>query len=149
MKYKETCECCGHTATAFTHNLNKTIIGAFIQFVARYEQERRPMNINKEFQWSHNQLANFRKLKFFNLIKKTNDNGYWVPTIKGIKFFYGEISVNDPVATMNGEEIPDDHPAWDTQRKKRRRLFISEVEETHYKQRPEYQAEKSGQLTIT
>lgn len=144
MKYSKTCHHCDQKVNAFTHNLNKKIVECFIKFIDRYREIQRPININREFSWSHDQLANFRKLKFFKLIKKTDDNGFWEPTTLGVEFYYGESGVMNPVGTMSGEVIGADHPAWETHTKPRRLTFITDVEESHFKQRQEYKDEASG-----
>lgn len=141
MKYSKVCPHCGQKVTAFTHKLNKVIVQCFIRFVERYVEEKRPININKEMGWGHNQLANFRKLKFFKLIAKADDNGFWKPTQAGIRFYCGEEGVMNPVATMGGETLREDHEAWETHSKARRLAFIHDIDDTHYKERQEYKDE--------
>lgn len=148
MKYRKECECCGHVEAAYTHRLNKTIIGTLITFVELYQRVNRPVNVNTEINWSHNQLASFRKLKFFGLVDKTNNNGCWVPTTLGLRFYYGEASVTNPAASLNDQVLPPDHEAWATHEETRTVVKINDIEETHYKKRPEYQGEKSAQSTI-
>lgn len=109
MKYSNKCECCGHKSNAFTHKLNSGIIDAFIVFVQRFYETGQPVNINTDINLTHNQLANFRKLKFFSLIMKTSKSGYWVPTDMGVSFYHGAMAVPDTVATMNNKVLPGDH----------------------------------------
>lgn len=148
MKYTEECGHCGHVVTAFTHNLNKPLINLFIRFVEEYLRNPRPINVNQEIQATHTQLCNWQKLRYFDLIKEVDGQGLWVPTSIGIDFYYGEITMLTPVATINAEVIPDDHEAWETHTRDRQWKTIREIEETHYKKRPEYQAEKSPQQTF-
>lgn len=148
MKYREECEECGHAEAAYTHRINKTMVGAFITFVEMYLRVRRSINVNTEIRWNHNQLASFRQLKFFGLIAKSGKDGFWHPTVKGVAFYYRDAPVISPVASLNDQVLPDNHRAWETHGKDRQILFINDIEETHHKRRPEYQAELSPQRSI-
>lgn len=148
MKYVTTCETCDHRVSAFTHHLNKPLVNVFIRFVEEYLRRQEPVNPNREIKATHNQLANWQKLRYFDLIKEADGDGKWVPTSIGIDFYYNDVAVLTPVATINAEVIPDDHEAWETHTRDRQWKTIREIEETHYKTRPEYQAEKSPQQTF-
>lgn len=143
MKYSKRCECCGHKITAFTHSVNKSMIGAFDRLVEFYLREGRSANINKELNLTHNQKCNLPKMQYYGLIQNLRE-GLWIPTRKGLSFYYGEISILMPVATINNKVIEDDHEAWNTHSTPRRTVNIMDIEESHYKQRPEYQEEKGS-----
>jgi|TARA_Y100000310_G_scaffold260698_1_gene269764 hypothetical protein len=144
MKYQQVCHECGHKIAASTHNINTGMISALEMFIQRYNEVGRAVNINTEIQLSHNQLAGFRKLKHFGLVKKADGNGKWLPTNKGLKFDQELVGIWNPSASFNDETLESDHDAWETHSKAREYLMKSEVKETRYKQRLEYQQEKRG-----
>ena len=119
MKYTTTCDECHHKVTAFSHSLNEPLVSVFTRFVAEYLRIRRPINPNKEITATHNQLANWQKLRYFGIIKEVDGQGLWVPTELGIAFYYSEKPIRTPVATINAVVIPDDHEAWETHTKPR------------------------------
>lgn len=141
MKYTKTCECCGSKVTAFTHNVSQPMISAFIKFAERYIDTKSPININKDLRLTHSQKCNLPKMQYSGLIQSVEDNE-WVLTIDGLQFYYGELSILLPVATMQNVVIPDNHEAWDTHRRPRKWKNIHDIYKTRYKQRQEYQEEK-------
>jgi hypothetical protein len=75
-------------------------------------------------------------------------NGLWLPTQFGLRFFYNEVGVIAPVATMNDVLLADNHKAWETHTKPRKHVYIEDLTEFQYKTRAEYQQEKSAQTNI-
>lgn len=146
MDYKIKCECCDSIVTAYTHNLNKPIVSALRQIVDFYQNKRQMCNIAKDLRLTHNQIANFQKLQYFGLVQKID--GGWLPTRDGVDFVHGELSVLNPVATFKGQVIPYTHEAWKTHKGKPELTNIKDVDVFSYKQRPEYQSEKSQQPTL-
>jgi len=65
-----------------------------------------------------------------------------------MRFIYGEQKAWTHIAQMNSKPLPMDHEAWSTHGTKPMAVMVYDVDETAYKQRHEYQAEKSGQTTI-
>ena len=150
MKYTNTCECCGHKVTAFTHQLNKGLAEAFKAFVDKYAEIKAPVSPSKDLNLTHTQLANWQKLRYWDLIKPIDNNkGLWVPTPNGILFYQDRISVMKTVATINAEVLPQTHEAWETHTKNVELVRITDlIDDFEYKQRPDYQAEKSGQMNF-
>ena len=149
MKYTETCECCGHVVTAFTHSLNWGLAIAFNKFMQKFYDVRRPINPNKELGLTHNQLANWQKLRYWDLIRQIDGQGLWIPTNTGHWFFGGTVAIPKVVATMNAERITSGHAAWETHTKDVELVKFSDLAtDFKYKKRPEYQAEKSGQMNF-
>jgi hypothetical protein len=144
MKYQETCPHCGQIITAYTHNINKPMAYAFVTFMQEYERTRRPVNINSGLSITHNQICNMPKLQYYGLIKRLEGEG-WIPTERGILWYKGEAAIETPVATMSNRVLPDNHPAWATHKKGRTTVTLESVTGFRYKQRDEYQAEKSRQ----
>lgn len=150
MKYKDTCQHCGNDAVAYTHVFSAALVNVFLKFVDYYKglEKPRPVNVNTEIAFNHNELAAFRKLKFFGLVIKTNDNGYWLPTQFAVDFYYGRNTVTTPVATINDKLIDDTHAAWTTHKASRKAVFIDSLLPAGYKRRPEYKAERSPQMSM-
>ncbi len=148
MKYTKECECCGHKMTAYTHNLNKPMVIAFNVVLEEYLATKNPVNVYALDRLDYNQKCNFQKLRYFGLMDFIGGAG-WYPTQLGFKFYYGERSVLTPVASMGNKILPDDHEAWNTHGSPRRWVSAMDIAgDGAYKRRPEYQAEKSPQITL-
>lgn len=130
---------------AYTHALNEPLARAFLVFANEYITTKRPVNVN-QLTLTHNQLANFQKLRHFGLVINI-EKGYILST-KGEQFYYGETSVLNPAASMDNVTLPDDHPAWQTHARKRERITINSILPYHYKTRVDFKAEKSGQYAM-
>jgi len=146
MKYQEICECCGSVVTAYTHNLNVPLVKALRKLVDYFEARRLACNLQDDLDLTHNQLANFQKLQYFGLVYGAN--GGWIPTKSGIDFIHGEVAVKNPVATMANKVLADDHKAWETHTKERTLVMVNDIDNFSYKQREEYQKEKSPQANL-
>lgn len=146
MKYQETCDCCGGVVTAYTHNLNLPLVKALRQLVDFFERERKACNLQKDLSLTHNQLANFQKLQYFDLVLRVAEG--WLPTEKGTMFIYGETSIKNPVATFKNQILPYDHIAWQSHKAEPVDLSVDEVDQFSYKRREAYQAEKSPQNNL-
>lgn len=148
MKYSKVCEHCESKVTAYTHSLNRQMVTAFNVVVEQYLATRNPVNVYALDRLDYNQKCNFQKLRYFGLMDFIGGAG-WYPTQLGLKFYYGERSVQTPVATMGNKVLPDNHEAWDTHGPKRRWVYAMDLaDDWAYKRRPEYQAEKSPQTTL-
>lgn len=65
MKYSETCSCCDHTVTAYTHILNKSLVEALIQLVDFYNVKKCKCRLQNDLNLTKNQYNNFQKLQYF------------------------------------------------------------------------------------
>ena len=149
MKYSKKCECCGHVVTAYTLPMNEGMIRAFVVFALEYTRKRTKTHTGLkkgEIGLTNTQYSNFQNLRHFGLIHQLDRGGVWHLTEIGWKFFSGQATILTPAAHMGGNTLPPDHPAWKTHPQERRRISIRDVLPEEYKQRPEFQAEKSGQM---
>ena len=146
MKYKEACPHCGSIVTAYTHNLNVPLVKALKQLVDYYEVNKKPCNLQKNLVLSKNQYNNFQKLQYFDFVMRIKEG--WFPTQTGIDFIYGLVPVVTPVATISSRILDEFHPAWGTYKSIRKKLYVKEIDVLSYKQREEYQEEKSSQTTL-
>ena len=94
MNYKDTCEHCQHEKVAYTLGLNEPLVNAFVRFIDRYLQLKRPLN-KPEIGLTNSQYTNFHNLRYHGIIKQTFDGG-WIPTDKGFQFYYGEVGLKLP-----------------------------------------------------
>jgi hypothetical protein len=154
MKYSKKCECCGHVVTAYTLPLNEGMVRAFILFARKYiqavtDKSRKDHMLKKgEIGLTNTQYSNFQNLRHYGLIWQRERGGAWMLTKLGSEFYFGTATILTPAAHMGGNTLPPDHPAWNTHPQPRRTISIRDVLPEEYKQRPEFQAEKSGQLTF-
>lgn len=146
MKYQEVCDCCGSVVTAYTHCINVALVKALRQLVDYYEQEKKPCNLQKRLNLTHNQFTNFQKLQYFGLVLRTIDG--WYPTEKGIGFIAGELSIKNPVATFKNEVLSYNHEAWKTHKAEPVDLWVNDIDQFSFKKRSDYQSEKSLQTNL-
>ena len=154
MKYQKKCPCCGHIITAYTISMNKGLAETFYRF-ANYSINNGNNGLTKKdmelagILKSHSQYTNFHNLQYFGIIHNKSENReVWFLTKKGEAFFYGEISLLNPVAVMENVSLEDNHEAWRTHKGKRIDINIRSILPFEYKRRPDYQAEKSRQTTL-
>lgn len=150
MKYFLPCSSihpCGKGSTAYTHRLNPSNIQAFRRFVQKWAQKRRPCD-PEGLNFSHLQLCSWQRLKHWGLIQKVDDDARYIVTPLGLDFYNGLVQLNDVVATINDERIPDDHEAWLTHGRKPRKTYIWQVDASGYKPKQEYIQEASRQSSI-
>lgn len=146
MRYHETCPHCGNQTTAYTHNLNKTLVSALDQLVTHYYKQYSPVNLQQDLDLTKNQYNNFQKLQYFGLVRRTT-NGYY-PTSKGISFTAGLTHCQNKVATLGKRILENDHPAWETTNVSPETVMIWDIDERFYKRREDYQKEKSNQIKL-
>lgn len=147
MKYSiKACKCedCPGKITAYTHNLNKSMVGALRQLVDFHEKNRRAANLQKDLTLTKNQYNNFQKLQYFGLARRLEHG--WTPESLGIDFIYGGGVVMVPAATLGGEVLLPWHEAWNFHKRERRSVTIHDIDQLSYKQRPEYAQEKANSL---
>jgi hypothetical protein len=141
MKFTYDCECCGHKLVAYTHKLNKMMVSSLEQLVEFYDQNHRRANLQKDLHLTKNQYANFQKLQYFELVHR--DSNGWLPTQKGSDFIAGKVWVPNTVGTLGKKILEPDHPAWETHQRRIDWVKVGDYIPTTYKQREEYQDEKS------
>lgn len=141
MKYQETCPHCGHQETAYAHPLNRGLVLAFKAMTEFYLKTKKPCNVAKNLDLSHNQLANFQKLRHFGLVWDTAEG--WFPTELGLSWYRGECSIQNPAGSLSNKVLPDYHEAWKTHSKKRKAVRISDYVDMTYKQRADYASERA------
>lgn len=146
MPYKETCEHCGSVKTAYIHALNLGIVQALCDLHTKYRWTGKPVNVNRELNMTHNQAANFQKLRYWGLVQSVS-GGKWVPTELARQFIEEGRRVYDRVATFDAESLPYDHEVWEGT-KPPKLVDIQSYLPTAYKQRSEYQAEKCGNISM-
>jgi hypothetical protein len=122
------------------------LVSALRQLVDYYEDNQIPANLQKDLHLTINQYNNFQKLQHFGVVKRILE-GY-LPTRKGIDFIYGNLSILNSVASLNNETLLPTHRYWDTAKRQPSYVYVHEICRTSYKQRKEYQSEKSLQSTI-
>jgi hypothetical protein len=140
MKYQKQCDHCGHQETAYAHPLNRGLVLAFKALAEYYLANRRACNVNRELNLSHNQLANFQKLRYFGLVSDTPQG--WYPSPLGLEWYRGEVSILNPAGSLSNVPLADDHEAWKTHAKKRTAVRITDYVAVEYKKRDEYAGER-------
>jgi len=148
MKYHEICDCCGHKITAYTLPLNDEMAKAFIIFAEAYiEGDEKPLK-KGEIGLNNTQYSNFQNLRHFGIITQSERGQAWYLTDQGKKFYYGKAFILTPAAHMNSMTLPSGHEAWKTHKGTRRSAKITDYFQPKYKQREEYQEEKSQQSSL-
>lgn len=138
MKYQTECEACGHIVTAYSHHLNKGLVGALRKLVDYYLRNKR-FAVLSDLMLTINQYSNFQKLQYFKLIFRTPSG--WFPTPLGIRFILGQVAIPDRARTFGKEILERDHPAWKNVEVTDR--FVWEINQLAYKRADAYRAEKS------
>jgi len=147
MHYFETCHCCRQKKTAYTLAINAPLVNAFIKFAVQYLKDGKGI-VKGEIGLTNAQYSNFQNLRHFGIIRQYEKGNEWYLTDIGLAFYYGEIGIKSPIAFMAGETLPDNHPCWATEKKKRETVYIRDVMPGHYKKRPEYQRESTRQTSF-
>ena len=142
MKYQTECPVCKHRVTAYTLPLNESLLRAFISFAEEYLFLGRGLK-KKDLHFTNSQYTNFHNLRYFGLIEMDDETQEWHLTSLGQDFYFGESEILSPVAFMNGETLPEEHPAWRTHSGLRRPVRIDSFFPFLYKQRDDYRQEKS------
>lgn len=139
--------------SAYTHNLNKSLVQAFVRMTEVYIRTKQSVNIadEKTMNLSFSQRTNFQKLQYFDLVKKIPSKAGYIPTLKGLNFFFGRVQCFDIVATIGKIILPYSHHAWETHSVEPQLKFIWEYlgsKEFQWKQKEEYQHEKDSAQTL-
>lgn len=112
------------------HNLSKGLCSALVVF----SKQKMPANPNK-LKLTHNQLANWQKLRYWGLVEKVKEEGesiggMWQLTPMGVLFVRNKISIQKWAWTYRGKVLRLDGD----------KVSIDQVLET-YKTKPEYVAD--------
>jgi len=147
MKYQEKCPCCGHVRTAFIHKLNKPLVKALRQLVDFYGENKSGCNLQRDLNLTKNQYNNFQKLQYFDLVIKTPEG--WLPSAVGMSFILGSCKSWDKVATIESTILNREHEAWKTHKGSvPKPISVQEIDVESWKNRQDYQSEKSRQTTL-
>lgn len=144
MLYNKKCDHCGHVESAYTHALNQGLVSAFKDLCEFFIKNRRGCNLASDLNLTHNQMANFQKLRHFGIVSDTPAG--WFPTELGAKWYRGEVRISNPAASLSNEPLPTNHAAWGTHKGKRIMVLITDYVEINYKKRDEYASEKASRL---
>lgn len=141
MKYHKICDHCGHQITAYTFSLNASMVKALRKLVDFYETNKKPAML-EQLKLTNSQYGNFATMAHFGVIENTPEG--WVPKEKGFLFIQGDITLLMPIAIMARDVLPPDHEAWKTAVRQPKAKHISQIDSLSYKQKIEYQKEKSN-----
>lgn len=143
MKYAETCPHCGRRVTAYTLRMNVPLARAFLAFATARIRLGRPVK-KGELSLTNAQYSNFQNMRHFGIISQQDRGRYWEITPLGWSFLRGKSSVFSPAGHLGGMTLLAGHPAWATHEEGRRDLFIRDVMPEEWKDRAEFQTEKTG-----
>lgn len=144
MKYHETKEV---KIAAYPHKLNQSLAAAFVWMVEWYFRTKTACNVMTDIGLTHNQKANFQKLKHFGIVQNIKD-GEWMPTPLGLDFYQGKIAILDTAASLDNETLPYSHPCWKTHARELQAVYIHDLYnlDRRYATREEYREHVRGTL---
>jgi hypothetical protein len=146
MKYSTTCECCLQKVTAYTHHLNAPLVLA-LKSLHEFNKANGGAEMG-QLNLASSQYSNFGHLSYWDLAKYVS--GKWHITERGEAFLFGELMVLDTVAVMARHVLPYDHEAWASHRNKPELVSVKDIMGVwDFKRKPEYQAEKSDQSSLS
>lgn len=113
MQTTAKCPHCGAGMKAFWHNLSPGLVNSLIKAIQHvHTSGKNRFNANKDLGLTHNEAANFQKLRFHALVAHADgDNprgGEWLITARGGAFLRGEIAVPQRVKTFRNKVIDHD-----------------------------------------
>jgi hypothetical protein len=97
---------------------------------------------------THNQIANFQKLRYFGLVSNSAREGWWEPTPHGLRFWKGQAMEMDRVATLRKKPLSETDPFWEGESHKPQLRFMEGITDGSYKTREEYRKEKMSQYSL-
>lgn len=124
INYKET-----QTITKVANEIpmRRAMLRAFTIFAEEYiKQGRKPLSRSEGGIIYKGDYSNFANLRYFGLIMHPAKNSKWSLTQKGGLFLQGKEPILNPIIQMDGELLPQNHPAWATQNPKAREMYITE-----------------------
>jgi len=99
-KFVKTCNCCGAKMVTYRHTLNKGLVSALVKLS---KEPNSTGKISKLKGITHNQIANFQKLRYWGLVSKVKDTGKWSVTLRGKKFVANELIIFDKAYSYRGQ----------------------------------------------
>ena len=85
------------------HNLSKGLVDTLIIFSNLVNKSNKKEIHLLESGMTTNRINNFQKLRYFNLVYKGKESGYWGLTEFAIPFLKGELNARQYVVTFNNE----------------------------------------------
>ena len=108
---KKHCPYCDAPMVEYKHSLSKGLAKCLYRFV---EAGGGPVNVYSELKFTHSQVCNFRKLRYWGLIEHSDKddtrNGSWNLTQAGWQFVKGKTEIKKCVVTYRGEVRGFDGP---------------------------------------
>ena len=106
------CPHCGAQMKEYWHTLTPGLVRTLIMFARQIKINRENLvHVDEQMGYTHNQLANFQKLKYWGLVAKADDGprtGNWVITANGILFLKGEIYIPKRVRSYRAQLVGKD-----------------------------------------
>ena len=128
MKKTECCSACGSKLVQYTHNMGVLLANALERFVIDSKGKE---VVLKDTTLTHTQIANFQKLRYFDLVEKVPNSIKWAVTLRGIQFLNGVISISQQAITFRGKRVAYSREV----------VFFHELTGHSYKTREEYAKE--------
>jgi len=101
-KGKGRCFFCGKPLKAHTKTMDKRLIVSLLKIVRFIDEKKRKklFTPSEVFGDNHLEIADFEKLSFWGLIKRTKKGSWWELTYKGRQFAKGNIQIPQRVGMM-------------------------------------------------
>lgn len=119
----ERCPHCDAKIVRYKHGLNEPLVGALVKLANAGGEA----NISK-IGLTHNQICNFQKLRYWDLVRKCDVDGCWHVSTKGYSFLSGSISIKKQAITFRGKTVAFDG----------KDIFITSYLPTAWMKREEY-----------
>lgn len=104
---KEACPHCGANISPRWEPLNAALVGILIKAIQYvHERNENRFNANRDLGLTHNQAANFQKLRFHGLVAHADQDkrsGYWLITARGGQFLRSEMNVPKQVKVFRNK----------------------------------------------
>lgn len=106
-----------------THTLTPGLVETLKKFALGVKEKGNKIHTRRDIVLDISQYNNFQKLKYWGLVAKHGEPGYWVLTRRGLQFLRGEINVPKKVLTEGNRKTGES---------------LQEVDITNYKTDPKY-----------
>lgn len=149
MKYFEPCtpeKPCGKGHNAYTFNFSKGLAKILYKVLKKHDEKKRPLRV-ADMDFTNVEYTGWKQLKYFGLIVEI-DGDYVEPTPLAYEFYNNLTPIETTVAIIDGKRLGADHPAWITHTRKVKTQYLYEISPEYYKQRHEFQVEKTRQTSI-
>ncbi len=107
---KRHCEYCGACIESYKHRLSKGLVSSLYDFALKVKNSGNKVQHLSDIGLNNNQFNNFQKLRYFELVEKSDKAGEWTITQKGRLFMAGQIGVESYAITFRNvvEEVSKD-----------------------------------------